>query len=148
MSTEFNFTSIRSKATERLYKKYCKASDANYNAEKELIKSQMKDCESKKAKDLAKTYEGKWFIEHRTRIIYAHKAKFVSYGTENLALCIEGWNFIEPGNVQYNDRMYFVGPMQGGLGAEIPASKIAAVLKKKGYDLDMFKMFIKLSESK
>lgn len=108
----------------------------------------MKDCESKKAKDLAKTYEGKWFTKHHTGIIYARKAKFVSYGTENLALCIEGWNFIEPGNVQYNNSMYFVGPMQGGLGAEIPASKIAAVLKKKGYDLDMFKMFIKLGESK
>jgi hypothetical protein len=148
MSTEFNFTSVRSKATERLYKKYCKASEASYKAEKELINSQMKDCESKKAKDLAKTYEGKWFTEHRSRIIYACKAKFVSYGTENMALCIEGWNFIEPGNVQYNNRMYFVGPMQGGLGSEIPASKITAVLKKKGYDLDMFKMFVNLCESK
>lgn len=148
MSTEFNFTSVRSKATERLHKKFCKAFQAKSKAEDELIKSQMKDCESKKAKDIAKTYEGKWFTAHKTGIIYARKVRFISYGTENMALCIEGWNFIEPGNVQYNDRMYFVGPMQGGLGAEIPASKIVAVLQKKGYDLDIFKMFIKLGESK
>ena len=148
MSTRFNFTSVRSKTTERLYKKFCKSCQAKYKAEDALIKSQRKDCESKKAKDIAKTYEGKWFTGNYNTIIYAHKAKFVSYDTENMALCIEGWNFIEPGNVQYNNSMYFVGPMQGGLGAEIPASKIAAVLKKKGYDLDMFKLFIKLCESK
>ena len=148
MNTEFNFTSVRSKTTERLHKKFCKAFQAKSKAEDELYKSQMADCESKKAKDIAKTYEGKWFTAHKTGIIYARKAKFISYGTENMALSIEGWNFIEPGNVQYNDRMYFVGPMQGGLGAEIPASKIAAVLKKKGYDLDIFKMFVKLCESK
>lgn len=148
MSTKFNITSIRSKATERLYKKFCKSFQAKCDAEDELIKSQTKDCESKKAKDIAKTYEGKWFTAHRTGVIYVRKARFVSYGTENLALCLEGWYFVEPGNVQYNDRVYFVGPEQGGLGAEIPASKIAAVLQKKGYDLDMFKPFIKLGESK
>lgn len=148
MSTEFNFTSVRSKTTERLYKKFCESFQAKSKAENALIKSQMKDCESKKAKDVAKTYEGKWFTYNRTGIIYARKAKFVSYGTENMALCLEGWNFIEPGNVQYGDRIYFVGPMQGGLGAEIPASKIVAVLQKKGYDLGMFKIFVKLCESK
>lgn len=148
MSTEFNFTSVRSKTTESLYKKFCKAYQVQRKAEDALIKSQMKDCESKKAKDIAKTYEGKWFTANRTCIIYARKAKLVSYGTENMALCIEGWYFVDSGNVQYTDRMYFVGPGQGGLGAEIPTSKIATVLQKKGYDLDMFKMFIKLSESK
>ena len=141
MSTRFNFTSVRSKTTERLYKKFCKSCQAKYKAEDALNKSQRKDCESKKAKDIAKTYEGKWFAGNYNTIIYAHKAKIVSYGTENMALCIEGWNFIEPGNVQYNNSMYFVG-------AEIPASKIAAVLKKKGYDLDIFKIFVKLCESK
>ena len=65
-----------------------------------------------------------------------------------MALCIEGWYFFEPSNVQYNDRIYFVGPMQGGLGAEIPTNKIVSVLQKKGYDLDMFKTFVKLCESK
>lgn len=148
MSTEFNFTSIRSKTTERLYKKFCKEFQAKSKAEDALIKSQMKDCESKKAKDIAKTYEGKWFTAHKTGIVYARKVKFISYGTENMALCIEGWYFFEPSNVQYNDRIYFVGPMQGGLGAEIPTNKIVSVLQKKGYDLDMFKTFVKLCESK
>lgn len=152
MTTKIDFNSIRSKASLNLSQKYNKKFKDEGHCHAALMDSYRKDCESTKAKELAKTFEGKWF-QSKSQIVYVYKAGFGAYGTNSIALVVEGWNFVVngcyngKGSINYNDKIYFVEPRD--LGNEIPADKIAALLTKKGFNLDLLKPLANmLGESK